>query len=547
MSTQVRRPLLKRRPTGKFKMQDFQKEDLLRLIEQDCSANWGEMGTMKTSTVEWLWDAKLKHVPNPRVLVVTTKSGKGTYLESLPEVLPDWDVFVTSPQKTQLVIGSRPAPFDVELPDPLYMRPVVVIAHYHCFTDRACIPQQVMQTIEVKGTKMKVPVLQDNGLIEMKFPRCNTLLRRHWDMIVLDEAHRIKNQDAQWTRNLKVLKAQFKHVMTGTGFINNPAEIFSLLQFLYPDTYTAYWKFRERFCTEDDFSGYRKVTGIKPDEVETFKELVKIVGPRRRMLECFPDIGEPIETVVPVDLNPTQAKMYKEIRDELSTMDAMGVPLHSPNVLSMLNRLRQICVATPEVTEEYYDFKQERRIVKVRLTEPSSKLDAAMDLIEGLEWDIESRQQIVVFSNFRDPLELLKKRLEPKHGKDGRLLREGIPFLHMDAKLNERDRYEMWHEQWPKKEHQVFLCTLAVGSESINLSSAQRAIFLDQSWSPKDNSQAIGRIYRPGQTGIAQIIYIRADNTVDQRILAANDEKSGWFKQIFGGNDDEVEDDETTE
>lgn len=528
MSTQIRQPMLKKRPTGKFKMAPFQREDLVRLQEQDSSANWSEMGCMKTSTVEWLWEAKLKHVPNPRVLVITTKSGKGTYLESLPEVLPAWDVFVVDAKRTMFVVGSKPVPLAVELPNPLYMRPVVVVAHYHCFTNRACIPEQKQKVVNVGGVDHKVPILDDNGLFVMTEPKLQHLLKRHWDMVVLDEAHRIKNQDAQWTRNIKRLKSQFKHVMTGTGFINNPAEIWSLLNFLYPDTYTSYWKFREKFCEESDWSGYKKIVGIKPDEVDTFKELVRTVGVRRTMLECFPDIKEPIETIVPVELNATQAKMYKEIKEELATMDAMGVPLHTPNVLSALNRLRQICVATPEVTEDRYDAVLDRRIIHVKLTEPSSKLDATMELIEGLEWDIEDKQQVVVFSNFRDPLELLKTRLT----------KAKIPYLHMDAKLNEAQRYDMWHEQWPKKEHQVFLCTLAVGSESINLSSAQRAIFLDQSWSPKDNSQAIGRIYRPGQTGVAQIIYVRAEGTVDNRINDSNTEKRGWFKEIFGTDDD---------
>lgn len=530
----VRKPLLKRKPTGKFKMHDFQREDLARLIEQDCSANWSEMGAMKTSTAEWLWEAKLKHIPNPRVLVITTKSGKGTYLESLPEVLPNWDVFTVDSTRTMLVVGGKPLPVSVKLPDPLYIRPVVVVAHYHCFTNRACIPQQVMKTIDIGGHEEKVPVLDPiTGLFKMTEPKHANLLRYHWDMVIPDEAHRMKNQDAQWTRNIKKLKSTYKHIMTGTGFINNPAEIWSLLNFLYPDTYTSYWKFRERFCEEDDWSGYRKVTGIKPDEVNVFKELVRTVGVRRSMIECFPNIMEPIETVIPVDLNATQQRMYDEIRKELMTMDQNGEPLHSPNVLSMLNRLRQICVATPEVKDDYYDWNNERRIIKVELKEPSSKLDAVMDVIEGLEWDDEDKQQVVVFSNFRDPLALLKARLDKK----------GIPYLHMQASMNERQRYEMWHDQWPKREHQVFLCTLAVGSESINLSSAQRAIFLDQSWSPKDNSQAIGRVYRPGQTGVAQIIYIRAEGTVDYRILESNQEKQGWFNDIFGDNkedDDEI-------
>jgi hypothetical protein len=526
MSTQERKPILKKKPTGKFKRQWFQNEDIPILAQLNASANWSEMGAMKTTTAEWLWEQKLAHIPNPRCLVITTKSGKGTYYESLAEVLPEWDVYAVSPQRTNLVVGSKPVPLDVRLPTPLHMRPVVVVAHYHCFTDRACIPKQVMG-------ENGLPVIREDGLFEMTEPKCLNLLRMHWDYIVVDEAHRIKNHDAQWTKNIKKLKSQFKHIMTGTGFVNNPAEVWSLLNFLYPETYTSYWKFRERYCQEEvDWSGYRKIVGIKPDVEDEFRDLVRRVGIRRNMIECFPDIKEPIETVIAVDLNPTQRKMYNQIQDELWTLDQAGTPLHSPNVLSMLNRLRQICVATPEVVGEHYDPKQERVVLEVKLTEPSSKLDATMEIIDGLEWDKDRKDQVVVFSNFRDPLELLKTRLDKK----------SIPYLHLHAGMNDSDRYTMWHDEWPKKEHQVFLCTLAVGSESINLTSANRAIFLDQAWSPAMNKQAIGRVYRPGQTEVAQLIYVRADDTVDFRVLDAVETKGAWFTQIFGARNGDEED-----
>jgi len=136
-----------------------------------------------------------------------------------------------------------------------------------------------------------------------------------------------------------------------------------------------------------------------------------------------------------------------------------------------------------------------------------------------------------VFSNFRDPLELLKARLDKKD----------IPYIHLRSEDTEDVRLDKWLNQWPKQEHQVFLCTLGVGSESINLTSAQRAIFLDLSWSPAQNDQATGRLYRPGQHQVVQFIHIRAENTVDYRVLGANVEKRGWFRTIFGpfGEDEE--------
>jgi SNF2 family DNA or RNA helicase len=81
------------------------------------------------------------------------------------------------------------------------------------------------------------------------------------------------------------------------------------------------------------------------------------------------------------------------------------------------------------------------------------------------------------------------------------------------------------------------MSTLQLGSESINLSSAHHVVFLDRSWSPKDNNQGIARIYRPGQTGVAQVIHINAKRTTDQRIEMINTLKGKWFDEIFGADD----------
>jgi SNF2 family DNA or RNA helicase len=185
----------------------------------------------------------------------------------------------------------------------------------------------------------------------------------------------------------------------------------------------------------------------------------------------------------------------------------------------------------------YYDEVAERRKQEVRLVEPSSKLDALMELIDGLEWDEDRRDQLVVFSNFRDPIDLACERFKEQRDKNGKLLRREIPYIRMDQKDNDRTRYEKWAIEFPKKEHQVFICTLQLGSESISLTSATTCVFLDRSWSPKDNEQGVSRVWRPGQEDVANIVHINARDTTDKRIEEANVRKIGWFKEIFGQED----------
>lgn len=482
---------------------EFQNEDLAHLEELAYSANWSEMGTYKTTTGLWLAERKLKDLENPALLIVTTKMGKGTYFDAIPKTLPDWIFLNVDAGKLQRIEFNGELKLDVtpnEFASSVFSKHhTVVLAHYHCFTNRS--------------------------------PWLPLLLKIKWDGVIVDEAHRLKNRDGQWVRNLKKLqvhKEGFKHIMTGTGFINRPDEMWSLLNFLNRYEWSSYWNFYEEYCEiEIDWgTGMQRVSGVKPEKLDEFRDLRRRLGPRRELKFVRPDIDEPIYTTITIDLNPTQRAMYEEIRDDLYTLDQKGVPIHSPNVLSQLNRLRQICVATPEKIEEYYDEQLERVVQKIKLVEPSSKLDAVMELLEGLEWDDENKQQLVVFSNFKDPLELLEARFE----------KAGIPYLRLLQKHNEEERYKMWHDEWPKKEHRVFLTTLSLGGESINLTSAQHAVFLDRSWSPKDNAQAVGRVYRPGQTGQTQIIYINARDTTDQYIEDRVNQKMAWFKLIFGEN-----------
>jgi len=262
--------------------------------------------------------------------------------------------------------------------------------------------------------------------------------------------------------------------------------------------------------------------------------LVRTVGPRRTKREVFKNLPEPIYSPVYVELNAIQRRMYEEIKDELFSLDQDGEGLYAPNVLAALVRLRQITGATPKVVADYFDPIKERRVQKIQLVEPSSKLDAVMEIIEGLEWDDERRDQVVVFSNFKDPLVMLKARLEPQYNINGDEIRRGIPFIELRQADNDRQRYEKWAITFPKKEHQVFMSTLSLGAESISLTSASTCIFLDRSWSPKDNSQAESRVWRPGQEEVANIIYINAENTVDERVFQTVETKTGWFKEIFG-------------
>jgi len=502
------------------------------------SADWSEMGCYKTTTALWLLQQRAKRYkdatvseenPNgvtPVTLIITSKAGKGTYFDAIPKAKINATVYNIGVEKCYRRIG------DLEIPTKITDikregEHIIFLAHYEVFSPRVEKTRSTTEVTDMVTGELEVIEDKKKARLSINAKYCKQI---NWTNIVCDEAHKLKNPDTKWTRQIKRIRGQHKHIMTGTGFVNRPDEMWSLLHFLNEKEWPSYWSFREEFCEEyfDDSAGTRIVLGIKPEKLPELIALQQSLGPRFFMSDVHSSIGEPVFSTHTVDLSPVQRKMFEEIKNELYTLDQQGFPITSPNVLSALNRLRQISVATPRVVNTVYDEKLQRLRLEIELEEPSSKLDMAMQLIEEIRWDDEIRRQVVVFSSFKDPLRLLEKRLQKAE----------VPYLHLETKANEEQRYEMWHDTFPKKEHKVFMSTLQLGGESINLACAQYMIFLDRDWSPKNMLQAVGRIYRPGQTGIPEIINIDARNSIDARMKGLLDIKGKWFKQVFGKKDE---------
>lgn len=501
------------------------------------SANWDEMGCKKTTTGLWAIQRLMEEeeIENPAILIITSRAGKGTFYDWGPRILKNYTFLDLGTQGISMLKDGKLhklPPSKLKFVPEKFSFPVVVLAHYNIFSNS--------NFNQFELDEMGNPVKDKDGATKMK-PKLQSdhVMSRHWDMVWLDEAHKIKGKETKWTRTLERIadntKARFRHVSTGTGYINRPSEIWSPLRFIDRAAFGSFWAFHDLFCDYDVEDGYSREIGVKPEMREAFRKIVRAYGPRTTLSEVMPHIKEPIFVPRYVDLNPTQRKMYDEIVSMLKTLDKKGVPIHATNVLTLLQRLRMICVATPEVVDDYYDELLERRVQKVKLVEPSSKLDDLQTLIDELSWDDEVKSPVVVFSNFVDPLELLEARFDKANAACEEMgIPPEYPYLWMKASDDDETRYSKWHDLFPTMQYKVFMSTVQLGGESINLTPARHVIFLDRSWSPKDNSQGIGRVRRPGQEGQPVVININANNTTDKYIKDVNDIKQGWFQTIFG-------------
>jgi SNF2 family DNA or RNA helicase len=366
----------------------------------------------------------------------------------------------------------------------------------------------------------------------------------NWWHIIADEAHRAKNRKAQQTQGLKKLRTSYRTALSGTPADNAPEDLFSVLQWLYPKVWTSYWRFVNYFvkiqahnkgaCTTPDCGGYHKQAFKKTIGVAHVDELHAAVAPyymRRLKRDVIEELPDKYYTEVEVELAPRQRKIYNQMRSNMLAWigkhedDVCAAPI----VVAQLVRLKQFALAYAE-TETVIRRRREcedrrcRRgcighpVERVKLSEPSSKLDVVMEKIQD-----NPDAQIVVFSESKQIINLLATRLE----------RVGIPHVVLTGDTPQSTRGNIV-EDFQAGRARVFAGTIHAGGEGITLTAASTVIFLDRTWNPSRNRQAEDRLHHIGQKNAVEVIDIVAKDTVDGGRLQQLQLKWSWLRRLLG-------------
>jgi len=352
--------------------------------------------------------------------------------------------------------------------------------------------------------------------------------RRHiWGHVIADEVHRAKSRKSQQSRALrKYVRAIFRTGLSGTPVTNKPYDLWAILNWMYPKTYKSFWRFYNEYC---DFEiqyphGYHKFLGPKNEE-QLLKEIEPFYRRHLKQKQCCdnhpqgvqPDLPDKYYTDIWVELTPKQRTAYDQMRrDMIAWLEEQDEtkPLVAPVAIAQLVRLQQFAVAYASI---HYDTT-EGTTSRVQLTEPSSKLDVLLQIIEDNEGE-----QIVVFSQFKQLINLAAERLR----------RAEVSFVTITGDVPASKRPAAI-DSFQRGDSQIFLGTIGAGGEGITLTAASTVIFLDRDWSPAKNSQAEDRLHRIGQTNAVQVIDIMARDTIDhgkrQKLII----KREWIRRILG-------------
>jgi SNF2 family DNA or RNA helicase len=319
---------------------------------------------------------------------------------------------------------------------------------------------------------------------------------------ILDEAQYIKNPNSQNAIAAKSIKARTKFALSGTPIENSLMELWSIFDFIMP----GYLYDEKRFSVR-----YHKKLRESPEIIEDLNRLIKPFILRRRKKEVIKELPDKIEKKLMVSLDDEQKKIYKIYADHAMELIAKKVKNEEfknskIEILSYITKLRQLCL-DPNILMKDYNGG-------------SGKIEA---LVEVLKQSIEEGHRILVFSQFTSVLKNISKRLNV----------EGISFSYLDGSIPSEKRMNMV-KAFNEGENSVFLISLKAGGTGLNLTSADIVIHFDPWWNPAVEEQATDRAHRIGQKNVVEVIKIIAKGTIEEKILALQEDKKKLISQLMG-------------
>lgn len=329
--------------------------------------------------------------------------------------------------------------------------------------------------------------------------------RYSFDLFGADEAHRLANPAAQQSKAAKKVRAKYRLAESGSIIQNHLEEMFSPLQWLFPDNYSSQWRdWNDRYLDYAE-GGYGKIClGVKPERVEALrKELATFMVYRRKEDEL--DLPARIDIDERVEMSPSQRKVYdKLVQTCIARLDD-GTVIAADEGAAMLTKLRQVATGLDLLAAGVAD---------------SSKLDKAIELIEDSPDD-----DFVVFSWYKAAVHALADRFAKKK----------IDAFTVTGDVPHARRYERI-ARFMAGEGRVFIGTIATLGESVNLQRANQVIMLDRSYNPALNGQAVDRAHRQGQRRRVTVTNLITKDSVDElNVLPALANKEALRAAILGG------------
>jgi len=362
------------------------------------------------------------------------------------------------------------------------------------------------------------------------------LSKIHWDMLVLDEAHYLKNRKAVRTRAIlgeeksiglqSPIWAEKKIALTGTPIVNRPAEVWPVLAWIDRKAWGSFWTYAKRYCNLHH-NGY----GWDASGASNLEELSRKLSGymlRRRKDEVLKDLPPKIRQVLELPPNGAtnliakEKELWDKYSEELARAKAaveIARAESEEELKEALSRLRAL-------VRVYF---QEMSLVRHQLA--LAKVPKALEHIRDV---LESKDKVVVWVHHRDVAEAVFEGLK-----------EYNPVMVLGGSSAEA-RAEAVRRFQEDKSVRVFIGGITAAAEGITLTASDIAVFIELDWRPGKLLQAEDRIHRIGQTRNVIIHYLFFDGSLDAYMAKKLAEKMEIISRAVDGKT-VVEEEEGTE
>ncbi|KAL9407850.1 hypothetical protein AB3S75_044178 [Citrus x aurantiifolia] len=338
----------------------------------------------------------------------------------------------------------------------------------------------VLRAVKFLGNPEERRHIRENLLVAGKFDVCVTsfemaikeksaLRRFSWRYIIIDEAHRIKNENSLLSKTMRLYNTNYRLLITGTPLQNNLHELWSLLNFLLP----------EIFSSAETFDEWFQISG-ENDQQEVVQQLHKVLRPfllRRLKSDVEKGLPPKKETILKVGMSQMQKQYYRALlQKDLEVVNAGAEP------------------GPPYTTGDHLITNAGKMVLLDKLLPKLKERDS----------------RVLIFSQMTRLLDILEDYL----------MFRGYLYCRIDGNTGGEDRdasIEAFNK--PGSEKFVFLLSTRAGGLGINLATADVVILYDSDWNPQVDLQAQDRAHRIGQKKEVQVFRFCTEYTIEEKVI----------------------------
>lgn len=330
------------------------------------------------------------------------------------------------------------------------------------------------------------------------------------DVVILDEAQRIKNWHTKTARRVKSLASPYAFVLTGTPLENRIDETYSIVQYLDPELFGPLFRFNRDFYALD---ARGRPEGYK--NLEEMHRRLSGVMLRRRKRDVEDELPGRTEQTFFVPMAEDQAQRYGDYE-------------------YLARRLAAVAQRRPLTKEEFDRLQQYLACMRMicdtpAILDPDCRVCPKLEELEGVLFELleEPARKIVIFSEWVKMLELVRE-LAGEMGVDCAWHTGDVPQLRRRAEIA-RFRED--------PQCRLFLSSDA-GATGLNLQMASAVINLDLPWNPAKLEQRIARAWRKGQRQAVTVVNFVTENSIEHSILHLLSHKQTLADGVLDGTED---------